>query len=204
MTNEVKNQSRRFEVVSKYEGKGINLPIRKTKYSAGYDVESAVEITIPSMWEKIGLFNKEYSGINGYKDINRYVNKVISDGGSIADIMKESGIRPTLIPTGIKVCMHEDENVELLSRSSTPMKMGLIVSNSLGLIDKDYYNNPSNEGEMFVQVLNFLPFDVTVRKGQPIAQAVFRKYLITDDDSASGDRIGGHGSTDEKESDKTS
>ena len=32
---------RGFEVAKGFEDKGINLPVRKTKFSAGYDVEAA-------------------------------------------------------------------------------------------------------------------------------------------------------------------
>ena len=38
---------RGFEVVKGYEDKGINLPVRKTRHSAGYDVEAAEDIVIP-------------------------------------------------------------------------------------------------------------------------------------------------------------
>ena len=30
---------RGFEIAKGFEDKGINMPVRKTKYSAGYDVE---------------------------------------------------------------------------------------------------------------------------------------------------------------------
>ena len=39
---------RGFEIAKGFEEKGINLPIRKTKYSAGYDIEAAEDVTIPS------------------------------------------------------------------------------------------------------------------------------------------------------------
>ena len=38
---------RGFEVVKGYEDKNINLPVRKTCHSAGYDVEAAEDIVIP-------------------------------------------------------------------------------------------------------------------------------------------------------------
>ena len=38
---------RGFEVVKGYEDKGINLPVRKPRNSAGYDVEAAEDIVIP-------------------------------------------------------------------------------------------------------------------------------------------------------------
>ena len=39
---------RGFEVAKGFEDKNINLPIRKTKYSAGYDIEAAEDVVIPS------------------------------------------------------------------------------------------------------------------------------------------------------------
>lgn len=38
---------RGFEAVSAFEGKGINLPRRKTKKSAAYDLEAAEDVTVP-------------------------------------------------------------------------------------------------------------------------------------------------------------
>ena len=40
-------RNRGFEVAKGFEDKGINLPERKTKFSAGYDIEAAEGITIP-------------------------------------------------------------------------------------------------------------------------------------------------------------
>ena len=40
-------RKRGFEIVKGYEDKNINLPVRKTKHSAGYDVEAAQDIIIP-------------------------------------------------------------------------------------------------------------------------------------------------------------
>ena len=41
-------RKRGFEIAKGWEDKGINLPIRKTKYSAGYDMEAAEDVVIPS------------------------------------------------------------------------------------------------------------------------------------------------------------
>lgn len=40
---------RGFEVAKGWEDKNINIPIRKTKKSAGYDVEAAEDIIIPPL-----------------------------------------------------------------------------------------------------------------------------------------------------------
>ena len=42
---------------------------------------------------------------------------------------------------------------------------------------------------------NFFPFDITIKKGDSIGQGYFQKFLIADDDNASGIRRGGFGST---------
>ena len=39
---------RGFEIVEEYKDKVINLPVRKTKFSAGYDVEAAEDVVIPA------------------------------------------------------------------------------------------------------------------------------------------------------------
>lgn len=100
------------------------------------------------------------------------------------------------IPTGIKAYFEQDEVLYLYSRSSFPIKYGLILPNSVGVIDADYYNNPSNEGELFLLVYNITDKPVTVPKDERIAQAVFAKVLRSDNDVVSDQiRQGGFGST---------
>ncbi len=147
---------RGFEIAKGFEDKGINLPERKTKYSAGYDIECAEDVTIPSF---------------------------------------KKGANPTLIKTGIKAYMQDDEVLMLYNRSSNPKKKGLILANSVGVIDKDYYGNPDNDGHIMFAFYNIKDEDIVIKKGEAIGQAVFQKYLVTDDDKAEGERVGGFGST---------
>lgn len=63
------------------------------------------------------------------------------------------------------------------------------------IIDADYYNNPYNEGEIFFQLINLSPYPIRLQKGDKIGQGIIKNYGITDDDAASGDRLGGFGST---------
>ena len=77
---------RGFEVAKGYEDKNINIPIRKTKYSAGYDIEAAEDVIIPSF---------------------------------------KKGMAPTLVSTGIKAYMQDDEVLYLYNRSSNPKKKGI-------------------------------------------------------------------------------
>ena len=152
-------KTRGFEIAKGFEDKNIKLPVRKTKYSAGYDVECAEDTIVPSF---------------------------------------KKGMNPTLIPTGIKAYMGDDEVLYLYNRSSNPKKKGLILANSVGVVDKDYYGNPDNDGHIMFAFFNIKDEDITIKKGEAIGQAVFAKYLVIDDDTASGKRQGGFGSTDKK------
>lgn len=105
---------------------------------------------------------------------------------------------PTLIPTGIKAYMQDDEVLYLYNRSSNPKKKGLVLANSVGVIDKDYYNNPDNDGHIMFAFYNVKDEDILIKKGEAIGQGVFSKYLVIDDDYALGERLGGFGSTDNK------
>lgn len=105
------------------------------------------------------------------------------------------GIKPTLIPTGLKAYCQDDECYLLLNRSSGPKK-GFLMANSVGLIDSDYYENPDNDGHFYFAYFNCSDHDIEVKKGDVIGQVVFQKYLMVDHDQAEGERVGGFGSTD--------
>lgn len=105
------------------------------------------------------------------------------------------GDNPVMVKTGIKVQMPDDEYLMLVNRSSNPKKKKLVIPNSLGIIDADYYNNPDNEGEMMFGFYNLSNETVIIEAGEKLGQGIFMKYLKTDDDAAEGDRLGGFGST---------
>ena len=172
-----------FEKVSKYNDWDLPMPERKTKYSAGYDFASAEDVVIPSYTHIVETFK------NGVA-----TNDIISLN-DMAKITKGLNLKPTLIPTGMKCHMENGQFLELSVRSSLPLKHWIIMANSVGIIDADYYNNPDNEGHIYFQLINFSPFDIEIAKGDIIGQGVIRNYLVTDDDKAEGERIGGFGST---------
>lgn len=148
-------RERGFEVVKGYEQKGIHMPIRRTKCSAGYDIESAEDVIIPPY---------------------------------------HFGMKPTLIPTGLKAYCNEDEFFLLVNRSSGPKK-GLVMANSIGVVDSDYYENETNDGHFFFQYYNFLDHEIVIHKGDVIGQVIFLNYLKVDHDICGGKRTGGFGST---------
>lgn len=147
---------RGFEIAKGFEDKEINLPVRKTKYSAAYDIEAAEDTILPSF---------------------------------------KQGMKPTLIKTGLKAYMMPDEVLVIVPRSSGPKKQGILFPHSAGIIDKDYYGNEENDGHIFIQCINIKDEDVTIKKGEAVAQAIFQKYLVIDNDNAEGIRKGGFGST---------
>ena len=100
-----------------------------------------------------------------------------------------------LVPTGVKAYMQAGEVLYLYDRSSNPRKKGLVLSNSVGVIDGDYYGNPANEGQIFAQMQNITDQSVTLEVGERIVQGVFVPYLLVDGDEATGVRTGGFGST---------
>lgn len=100
-----------------------------------------------------------------------------------------------LVATGVKAYMQAGEVLYLYDRSSNPRKKGLVLINSVGVIDGDYYNNEANEGHIFAQMQNITDQSVTLEVGERIVQAVFAPYLLVDGDQAEGVRTGGFGST---------
>lgn len=99
------------------------------------------------------------------------------------------------IPTGIKAYMQQDEVLMIYPRSSIGFKTNIRLSNTTGVIDSDYYNNPDNEGHMWIKFYNPTDEDYHIFIGDKIAQGIFTKFLVTDDDNADQDRTGGLGST---------
>lgn len=98
-------------------------------------------------------------------------------------------------PLGIKVSMNTGEMLMILGRSSMGFKYNVRLTNQVGIVDKDYYNNETNEGHLFISLQNHGDKDWKVKKGDAICQGIFVPYFITDDDEASNLRIGGIGST---------
>ena len=152
----MKEKTRKFEIAKGFEDKGIHLPVRKTAYSAGYDIEAAEDCIIPSF---------------------------------------QLGQKPILVKTGIKAYCPENEFILLCNRSSNPGKRGLVMANSIGIIDQDYYGNPDNDGHIMVAFYNFFDHEVEIKKGDAIAQAIFMPYQRIDDDVEMRKRESGFGST---------
>ena len=86
------------------------------------------------------------------------------------------------IPTGIKVCMEDDDVLLLIDRSSMGFKYNVRMCNQVGVIDADYYNNNDNEGHMWIRIQNEGDKDYIVKKGDGMIQGMFVKYLKVDEE----------------------
>lgn len=102
-----------------------------------------------------------------------------------------------VIKTGIKCALEDGDVLMLYPRSSMGFKYGLQLVNTVGIIDADYYNNPSNEGHIMIGIKNTGIRTVVIDRGERFAQGVIVGYKITDDDNPMTEvRKGGIGSTD--------
>lgn len=175
----------KFEKVSRFaDDAELALPCRKTKNSAGYDFVVAEDTIVPAYPELLTKMRMNTEDPDKTFSLEE-----------VSQIVKKSGAKPTLVSTGMKCALDPDSYLELSVRSSTPLKNWLILANGVGIIDADYYNNPDNEGEIFFQIINLFPYSIELHKGDRIGQGVIKPYLVTDDDSATGIRTGGFGST---------
>ena len=71
-----------------------------------------------------------------------------------------------LVPTGLHIDIPEGYEIQVRSKSGLALKQGLMVLNSPGTIDQGY------TGEIQVIIFNTAKNEVTINKGQKIAQAV--------------------------------
>lgn len=134
------------------------------------------------------------------KGIHLPERKTAASAGYDIEAGKTVTIAPgelALVPTGVKAYMQPDEVLTIHIRSSMGVKKQLVLTNSVGIIDADYYNNEDNEGHIYIALWNRGRQTVLIQKGERIAQGIFQKYLIADGDKA-GDgavRRSGFGST---------
>ncbi len=74
-----------------------------------------------------------------------------------------------LVRTGLVIEVPSGHFLAIFARSSTPLKRGLVVANGVGVVDPDYCG-PTDE--IMIQLLNVTDVDVSVRRGDRLAQAI--------------------------------
>ena len=116
------------------------------------------------------IFMNEYKktipmGLRGFERIKEYEESDIPipkratkasagyDFCAIEDVVIEPHTT-AVIKTGIKSYFMPDEVLMIVPRSSIGIKRNLIMPNNVAIIDSDYYNNPDNEGHIFIPLHN--------------------------------------------------
>lgn len=133
-----------------------------------------------------------------YNDIIIPTRSTIGSAGYDFMTLTKFTLRPgetKIIPTGIKAYMDFGEFLAIYIRSSLSIKYGIKLVNSVGIIDSDYYNNSKNEGHIMIALINTSDKSYIFEKGEKVAQGIFQKFYLTDDDEVTSVRKGGIGST---------
>lgn len=193
--------------------------MQKSIYQQLKDASLDIQKQEPDIWEDIkfnSMIGERMSKINqrGFMPVNNKKAQKNIDG-EIVYYLPERGTKysagydfkstfsfvilpdsPVKIFTNIKAYMLEDEYLDIYIRSSIGMKKNLRLVNCVGIVDSDYYENPQNDGNIIIALKNEGKEDQFIELGEKIAQGIFKKYLITDDDNPNNKiRTGGIGST---------
>lgn len=160
-----KAKIRGFEVCKGFEDRGVQLPTQATIGSAGYDFYCLEDTIIEPMLS--------FSILTQTPKYNK----------------------PTLVATGVKAYMKQDEVLELHVRSSVALKQGLSLANNTGIIDTTYYSNPDNDGHIMFMLQNTTPYPILLKQGERVGQGIFKNYLKADEGNSKEERTGGFGST---------
>ena len=103
-------------------------------------------------------------------------------------------MQSVMIWTDVKAVFNTDEALLLNVRSSMG-KHAVMIANTQGWIESDYYSNPDNDGNIGIRLFNLGNEPYVVRVGDRIAQGMFVKYLTADNGNTDTERVGGFGSS---------
>lgn len=153
-------------------------------------------------FEKISFEEYQKSTGLSIEDYNKYnlpKRSTKNSAGYDFECLKDFTIKKgeiVKIPTGVKASMNFDEVLMIYIRSSLGCKFNFRLCNQVGVIDSDYYNNPDNEGHIFICIQNEGSEDKSFKQGDKFAQGVFTKFLTVDnEEEINKSRSGGFGST---------
>ena len=174
---------RGFKWIKGFPENIFELPKRGTSKSAGYDIY----VIHPKVFEFLMNTNMQARTLDDvWKAVVEANEKVVK--------CNKNGV--IVLPTALKAYMQDDEFLLTTVRSGSGIKNGIQQANPPSVIDADYFENKDNDGHIYFAIRNNeLRFDKPVMR---IAQGVFMKYLIADNDNAKNIRIGGIGSTGDK------
>ena len=103
-------------------------------------------------------------------------------------------MQSVMIWTDIKAHFNDDEALLINVRSSMG-KHPVMIANTQGWIESDYYSNADNDGNIGIRLLNLGTEPYIIKRGDRIAQGMFIKYLTADNGNTGVQRTGGFGSS---------
>ena len=107
------------------------------------------------------------------------------------DIREDNKKVVVMVPTGATFKGEIGDMLYIQPRSGIATKDLLLIPNSPGLVDNDYYPN-----EIKVALINLGSYAIKIRKGERIAQAVILNYqTVSDEEEVTAERTSGFGST---------
>lgn len=131
-----------------------------------------------NVWKNIQLPQRATSGAAGY-DFHIPDHVCVSSNA-------------TLVPTGIRAKIIDGWVLMLFPRSGYGTKYGMCLSNTVGIIDSDYYF-ANNEGHIMAKIESDAPFDI--HQGERFIQGVFVPFGYSLNGNNNVKRVGGLGST---------
>ena len=171
------------EKVAKFEKVSFEQFAADIKSSVPY-FASAKEEELRQMYDDIRLPERATKRSAGY-DIFAPFDIHIPQGQTLT------------IPTGLRCRIESGWFLDLTPKSGLGFKTGSRLANTQGIIDADYYD-AKNEGHIMAKLINesvIGPELMQLSKGKAFIQGIFIPHGITVDDTASGLREGGFGST---------
>lgn len=103
-------------------------------------------------------------------------------------------MQSAMIWTDVKAKFNDNEALLINVRSSMG-KHPIMIANTQGWIESDYYSNPDNDGNIGIRLFNLGTEPYIIKKGDRIGQGMFINYLTADNGNTDDIRNGGFGST---------
>ena len=137
--------------------------------------------------EFIDFFDEEKAKENGHELVKKPARQTLKAAGhdicSIENIVIAPG-KKVDVATGITSYMQDDEVLYIFVRSGLAFKKDATLQNAVGVIDADYYG-----GHIKVLLRNEGTEPLVINVGDRIAQGVFQKFLVADDDNENENKI---------------
>ena len=145
-----------------------------------------------SEWNKLGGKYGDYEDIIIPRRSTTY--SAGYDFFSTCDIDVKAG-ETYVIPSGIKVQFdYVSQYLAIFPRSSLGFKYGMKLSNTIPVIDNDYYGNENNEGHILISFSS--DKDFKIKKGDKFCQGIVMLFEVLGGEiPPTKTRTGGIGST---------